>query len=59
MLQATIVDCKLFDPFPFLQNGLTSPDVDIRRGEMVQALMQWSKVVIVNEGVDLLLHLAR
>ena len=40
MLQATIVDCKLFDPFPFLQNGLTSPDVDIRRGEMVQALMQ-------------------
>lgn len=59
MLQATIVDCKLFDPFPFLQNGLTSSEVDIRRGEIVQALMQSSKIVIVNEGVDLLLQFAR
>ena len=58
MVQATIVDCELFDPFPFLQNGLTSPEVDIRRGEIVQALMQSSKIVIVNERVDLLLQIS-
>ena len=39
MLQATILDCSFLDPFPFFQDGLSSSKVDIRRGEIVQALM--------------------
>ena len=59
MLQATILDGELFDPFPFFKNGLSSSEVDIRRREVVQALMQAFVVISFDEGGDLLLKLSR
>jgi hypothetical protein len=59
MLQATILDGKLFDPFPFFKNGLSSSEVDIRRREVVQALMQTFVVISCDECGDLLLKLLR
>jgi len=38
MLQATILDGELFDLFPFFHNSFSSPEVDIRRWEVVRAL---------------------
>jgi hypothetical protein len=59
MLQATIVDRELFDPFPFLQNLLTSSKVDVCRREVVQALMQTAMIVVFHEGGDLSLQFTR
>ena len=53
MLQATILDGDLFDPFPFFQNGLSSSEVDIRRREIVQALMRAFVVIVFDEDRDL------
>lgn len=59
MLQASILDGELFDPFPFFQIGLSSSEVDIRWREVVQALMQAIVVIISQEGRDLLLKFSR
>ena len=59
ILQATILDGDLFDLFPFFQNGLSSSEVDIRRREIVQALMQAFVVIVFDEGRDLLLEFPR
>ena len=59
MLQETILECEFLDPLPVFKNGLIAPEADIRRGEIVRALVQLSKVMIVNEGVDWLLQFAR
>ncbi len=53
MLQASILDCELFDPFSFLQYGLTSSKIDVRRREVVQALVQTPMIVVFHEGGDL------
>jgi hypothetical protein len=37
--QAAIGDCLSFDPFPFDQNGLASPEVDVGRRQVTDALM--------------------
>lgn len=58
MLQETILECAFHDPFPAFKNGLTAPEAGIRRGEIVRALVQLSKILIVNEGVDWLLQFA-
>ncbi len=58
MLQATILDCSFLDPFPFFQNRLPSLKIDIRRGKIVQALMQSLIVVIFHEGEDLIFQSA-
>lgn len=46
MLQASVIDSELFDPFPFLQNGLSSSIVDICRCEIAKALVQKPIVVV-------------
>jgi hypothetical protein len=50
MLQATIVDRELFDPFPFLQDLLTSSKVDVCRREVVEALMQTAMIVVFHKA---------
>ena len=58
MKQAPGFDCLLFDPFSLSQNGLAAPEVDISRGEVLQALVVSSVVVVLDEGVDLLPEIA-
>jgi hypothetical protein len=37
--QAAICDCLSFDPFPFDQNGLAPPEVDIGWRQIADAFM--------------------
>ena len=39
MLQATVCDCLLLDPFAFEEDGLSAFEVDVSRGKIVEALM--------------------
>ena len=51
--QPTVLDGLTFDPFPFQQNGLIAPEVDVGRGEIVDALVVAVVIVVVDEGRDL------
>ena len=51
--QAAIGNCLPFDPFPFDQNGLASPEVDVCRRQVADGLMIAQVVVIGDEGLDL------
>jgi hypothetical protein len=59
MLQATRLDCELFDPFSFLQDLLTSSKIDVCWREVVEALMQTAMIVVFHEGGDLSLQFTR
>jgi hypothetical protein len=45
-MQASRFECLSFDPFSLFQNGLIAPEVDVRRCDVVQALV----VVVIDEG---------
>ena len=53
MLQAALSDCLFLDLCPFSQNGLVSPEVDVGRCDVVQALVVALVVVVIDEGPDL------
>ena len=53
MLQAPVFDGPSFDLLPFQQNGLASPEVDIGRCQIVQALVMALMIVVRDEGLDL------
>ena len=53
MLQALVLDGLSFDPFPFQQDGLAAPEVDIGGREVIQALVVAPVVVVLDEGADL------
>ena len=53
MLQAAIVDGVSFDPFAFCQDGRPASEVDVCRGEIVDALVVSAVVVVGDEGLDL------
>ncbi len=53
MRQAPGFDGISFDPFSLFQNGLAAPEVDIGRGEVLQALVIAPVVVGLDEGIDL------
>ena len=46
MLQAPVLDGLSFDPFPFQQDGLAAPEVDIGGREVIQALVVAPVVVV-------------
>ena len=52
VLQAAILDCSSFDPFSLQQNGLSSAEVDVGRGEIAQAFVIAAMIVVIDEGVD-------
>ena len=54
MKQAPRFDGLLFDPFSLFQDGLAASEVDIGRGEVLQALVIASMVVLIDKGIDLL-----
>lgn len=53
MLQASLFHCPSFDLFPFEEDGLATPGIDVGRGEIVQALVIAPMVVVPDKGVDL------
>ena len=58
MLQTTICDGLAFDPFAFEEDGLGSPEVDVSRSEIAEALVIASMVVVLDERRDLAFEIA-
>ncbi len=56
--QPTVLDGLAFDPFSFQQDGLTAPEVDVGRGEIVDALVIAPMVVVRDERIDLSFEIA-
>jgi hypothetical protein len=57
--QAATGNCLSFDPFPFDQNGLAPPEVDVGGALDCDALMISQIIVIGDEGPDLGFEVAR
>ena len=57
--QATVLHGFAFDPFSFQQDGLASPEVDVGRGEIIDALVIAPVVVVRDERIDLSFEIAR
>ena len=53
MLQASVCDGGALDALSFGEDCLSSPEVDISRSEVVDALVTASIIVVLYEGVDL------
>ena len=53
VLQAAIGDGLSFDPFPFDEDGVASSEVDVSRGEILEALVVAAMVVVLDEGTNL------
>ena len=58
MLQASGFDGVAFDPFSFQQDGLTTPEVDVGRRQVGDALVVSQMVVVGDEVADLDLEVA-
>ena len=58
MKQAPGFDGLLFGPFSLSQNGLAAPEVDISRGEVLQAFVVSAVIVMADESADLPLEIA-
>ncbi len=52
-VQAAFFDGVSFDPFTFKQDYLASPEVDVGRGEIFEALVVSAIIVMLDEGCDL------
>jgi hypothetical protein len=59
MQQAAAGQRLSFDPLPFEQDRLAATEVDVSRGEIAQALVSTSMVVVLDKGADLRLESAR
>jgi hypothetical protein len=59
MLQAAILDCDAFDPLSFAQDFGGASVVDVGRREIIQALVIAAMIVVLDEGGDLRLQIAR
>ena len=53
MLQATVCNSGTLDALAFCEDCLSSPEVDISRSEVVEALVIADVVIVRDEGVDL------
>ena len=59
MHQASVLDCLSFNPFSFEQDGVASAEVNIGRCQVADGLVVAPVVVVINEGADLGLEIAR
>ena len=57
MLQAALPDCHFLDLFPFSDDGLAPPEIDVGGCDVVQALMVAFVVIVIDEGPDLALEI--
>src|SRR5262249_25393106 len=55
---ASVLDGFSFDLFPPFKNGLTAPEVDVSRRQVVQALVISTVVVVPDELLDALFELS-
>ncbi len=53
MVQAALFDGVSFDPFAFEHYGLATSEVDVCRGEIVEALVVSAMIAMLHEGRDL------
>ncbi len=53
MVQAALSDGVAFNPFAFEQDGLAAPEIDVGWGEIVEAFVVSTMIVILDEGRDL------
>ena len=53
MVQAALFDGVSFDPFAFDEDGLATSEVDVGRGEVVEALVVSAMIVMLDEVRDL------
>src|SRR5215831_15542217 len=58
MQAASLLDGFSFDLFPPFENGLTAPEVDVSRRQVVQALVVSTVVVVADELLDALFELS-
>jgi hypothetical protein len=59
MLQASVFDRFALDALALGEDGLGPPEVDIGRGQFVEALMVAGVIVMLDEGADLPFEIAR
>lgn len=59
MLQAAAFDGFAFDPFSLHQDGVATSEVDVGRGQIVDALVITAMIVMLDEGGDLRLEVFR
>src|SRR5512139_4232526 len=59
VVQASVLDGLLFDPFSFQQDGLAAPEVDVGRRQISNALVVSQMVVVGDELADLSLEVTR
>ena len=52
VMQAPGLDSLLFDPFSLFQDGLSPSEVDIGRGQIIDALVIAVGVVVIHEGFN-------
>src|ERR687891_2750162 len=57
VLQAALLDGVSLDRFSFQQNGPASPEVDVGRRQIVEALVVSAVIVVLDEGGDLPLEI--
>jgi len=53
VMQAPGLDSLSFDPFSLFQDGLSPSEVDIGRGQIIDALVIAVGVVVIHEGFNL------
>ena len=58
MQAASLFDGLSFDLFPPIENGLTAPEVDVSRRQVVQALVISTVVVVLDELLDAVFELS-
>ena len=58
MQGAALLNGLEFDPLTLFEDGLTGPEVDVLRGQIVQALMIPPCVVVMDEPADRSLEIA-
>ena len=51
-MQASRFECLSFNPFALFQNGFVASKVDVRRRDVVQALVEALMVVVLDEGFN-------
>ena len=59
MVQAALSDGFSFDPFTFEQDCLAAPEVNVGRSEIVEALVVAPVIVVLDEGGNLPVEIAR